>query len=373
MRYKSGLQRDPFEYLSDLRCRSADGIVQLPSGGWCVTDADLAHALLRDAEFNGGRSGFFGELLPTRAAQVAVGHAVRTILRTHELEYRGALVEAVAALPTATRWPAAATGLVYRCLKNVLLHPRTQPRTRQLVDQAVHGGIVFRAENVWQRTRAEILRAKLIASINEEVRRRRESAVGEPLDVLDAVVGACPSELADRTVTGVFLVLFRSIVAPVSASLAWSVLLACLHTTSDSPWPWPADWIVREAMRHRPMVWMVGRAIPQTKEFGGVSFQSGDILSVSPYLLHHDEHHWTDVDVFRPERWAETGERGPYIPFGAGPFTCPGASVAHMLVTEAVTALTTGAHLTARGGDMRPMMVEGAVPRSFTILRTINE
>jgi cytochrome P450 len=367
---KRRFRRDPFEYIEDLRRRNAAGVIPLPWGGSCVSDADLAQVLLRGPEFNGGTSGFFGELLPTRAAQVDVGHAVRDILRARVPEYCDALASAVAELPAASRWPAAGTELVYRCLANVLLDSHTPPGARRLVDRAVHGGVVFRPPHVWQRARAEILRGKLLAALTEQVGHRRANHAGESRDVLDAVCGACPNEVADRTVAKVFLVLFRSIVAPVSSSLAWSVLLACLHHTSDSPWPWPADWIVREALRHRPMVWMVGRTVAHPTEFGGTAFQAGDILSVSPYLLHHDEHRWTDPGAFRPERWAESGERGPYIPFGAGPFTCAGTSVAHTLMTEALTALTSDAHLSVTGGEARPVMVEGAVPRPFTVHRT---
>ncbi|WP_405879942.1 cytochrome P450 [Streptomyces sp. NBC_01136] len=367
--YQRQLECDPFEYIKELRHRSSSGVFRLPWGGWCVSDADLARVLLRDPEFNAGMSGFFGDLLPTRSAQVDVGHAVRDLLRAHVSEYRGALVTEVARLPKASPWPTTATDLVYRGLAELLLTPDTPSQVRRLMDKAVHGGVVFRAPHAWQRARAEVLRAKLIATITEQVGYRRGNRSGDSRDVLDAVLGACPNELTDRKVAEVFLVMYRSIVAPVSASLAWSVLLANSHHESDSPPPWPADWIVRESLRHCPMVWMVGRRVHHPTEFGGIRFQTGDILSVSPYLLHHGQQGWPDHDVFRPERWAEPGQRGPYIPFGAGPFTCAGAAVAHLLMTEALTALTSDTRLTIVGGDLRPVMVEGAVPRPFTVHR----
>jgi cytochrome P450 len=368
--YRRHLRRDPFEYLEELRRRTPTGVIRLPWGGWCVSDTDLANELLRSPEFNSGASGFFGELLPTRTAQVAIGQATRNVLRARVPEYRDVLPRVLADLPAASRWPATASDLVYRSLENVLLHPRTPTGTRRLLDQALHGGVMFRSPHVWQRARAEVLRGKLIAAVTEEVACRRKNPVGYARDVLDAVLGAGPDDLADRTVAEVFLVLFRSIIAPVSSTLAWSVLLACLHHTSDSPWPWPSAWIVREAMRHRPMVWMVGRTVVRSTEFGGLPFRPGDILSVSPFLVHHDQRHWADSEVFRPERWAESGERGPYVPFGAGPYTCVGASVALTLMTETLTALTRGARLTVTGADARPVMVEGAVPRPFTVVRT---
>ncbi|MDH6143688.1 MULTISPECIES: cytochrome P450 [Kitasatospora] len=338
-----------------------------------MSDADLAHALLRSPEFNGDRSLFFGDLLPTRSAQVDVGHAVRNLLRAHTSEYREALLAEVVRLPTTSRWPDTATDLVYRALADLLLHPDSPPHARRLMDRAVHGGVVFQAPGVWRRARAEVLRAKFIAAITEQVGYRRKSGPGEPRDVLDAVLGACPSDLADRTVAEVFLTMYRSVVAPVGASLAWSVLLAFSHHTSDSPLPWPEDWIVRESLRHRPMVWMIGRACPHATEFGGIPIPAGDILSVSPYLLQHDDGGWTDHDVFRPERWAEPHPSGPYIPFGAGPFTCAGAAVAQVLMTEALSALTSDARITVTGSGTHPVMVEGATPRPFTVHRTLRQ
>ncbi|MBB5957352.1 cytochrome P450 [Saccharothrix tamanrassetensis] len=367
------LRGDPLEYVDDLRRRSATGVMRLPGGGWCLGEAEPAHVLLRGREFNAGRSGFFGDLLPTRAVQVEVGHAVRDVLRAGLPDYRAALASAVAGLPSVSRWPEAGNRLVYRCLADLLLHPGTPAGARRCADRAADAGVVFRSPRVWRRARAEVARARVIAALTEQVRRRRQQGVGEPRDVLDAVLGACPDDLADRTVARVHLMMFRAVAAPVAASLAWSVLLACLHHTPGSPWPWPADQIVREALRHRPIPWMLRRTVPRTTTFAGTSVHAGDLVSVSPHLLHHDPRHWADPDAYRPERWARSGGHGPYIPFGAGPFACPGASVAQTLVTEALTALAEGVHLSVTGGDARAVMSEGIVPRPFTLHRTRTE
>jgi cytochrome P450 len=374
-RERRRFRRDPCAYLEDLRRRSATGVIRLPGGGWCLTDPDLARTLLRDPEFNAGPSSFFGELLPTRALQVDVGHAVRSTLRARLPEYRNALATAVNELPATSRWPDAGATLMFRCVADLLLHPQAAPETRRLMSRAVHGGILFHRPHVWQRARAEILRAKLIAALTAQAGRRRQdhrttSRDVVHRDVLDAIVSACPPEVSNRAVAELYLMTFRSIVAPVSTSLAWSVLLGYLHHAASNP-PWPPEWVVREALRHRPMVWMVGRTVPRQTEFDGTRVNAGDVVSVSPYLLHHDERHWSDPQAFRPERWAEPGDRGPYIPFGAGPFTCAGIAVAHTLITEALAALTTGAHLTITDGDTRPTMADGIVPRPFTVHRTI--
>ncbi|CCH31241.1 cytochrome P450 [Actinosynnema sp. NPDC047251] len=362
-------RRDPYGYIEDLRRRSPSGVIPLPWGGWCVGDPDLARQVLRGAEFNDGASDFFGPLLPTRSAQVAVGHAVRDVLRAHAPQFRDRFAAGVADLSSASRWPTAGTRLVHRCLADLLLHPGTPAGTRRLLARAVTDGVVLRARRVWRRARAEVRRARLVTAVAAVVRDRREVLAGEPLDVLDAVVGTCPEETSDRAVAELFLVLFRSIIAPVGCSLAWAVLLVCLNHPAGPPWPWPVDAAVREALRHRPMAWMVGRTVPRPTEVGGLPFRPGDVLSVSPYLLHHDERHWTEPAAFRPERWAEPGGRGPYLPFGAGPFACAGASLARELTGLALAALGHDARLTVTGGDTRPVLADGAVPRPFVLHR----
>ncbi|WP_051853153.1 cytochrome P450 [Streptomyces aureocirculatus] len=364
------LRRDPLAHLDNLRRRSTTGLIQLPWGGWCVSDSHLAQTLLRSPEYHAGKSGFFGDLLPTRSAQVDVGHAVRNLLRAGMPHYRAALTQAVTELPTASRWPAAGTRLLFRCLTDLLLHRGTPAGTRRLLQRSAYGGVAVRAPHVWQRARAELLRAQLLAAVTEQVGHRRKHPAGEQRDVLDAVLSACPADrTSDRTAAELHLMMFRAIMSPLSTSLAWTVLLACLHHTAPTPWPWPADHVVREALRHRPVAWMVGRTLPRPVDFGGIVLSPGVLLSISPYLLHHDEHLWSAPEAFRPERWATKRGHGPYIPFGMGPFICAGAAVAHTLLTESLTALCDNARLTVTGGDPRAVMAESTVPRPFTLHR----
>ena len=363
-------RRNPLTSIEHLRRRASEQVFRLPWGDWCVADADLARAVLREPEFNGGMSAFFGDLLPSRSDQVAVGRAVRDLLRARLPDFREALAAAVAELPAAGRWPAAGIAVAHRSVADLLLHPGTPHGLRRSAERAARGGVLIRPPRVWQRARAEVLRGRLLSGVVQEVAERRASRTGEPRDVLDAVIGTCPRGLTDQAVAELFVLLFRAIVAPVGCTVAWSVLLACLHAPG-SPWPWPVDWVVREALRHRPMAWVVVRPAPAG--FGGVPVRSGEALSVSAYLAHHDERHWTDPDVFRPERWAEPGGHGPYLPFGAGPFTCAGASPAQVLITETVTALADDAHLTVTGGDDRPVLADGLVPRPFTLHRSARE
>ncbi|WP_433600488.1 cytochrome P450 [Nocardia sp. CA-135953] len=366
-------RRDPLGFLENLRRTSPVEVFGLPWGGWCVGDTGLALTVLSDRAFNAGKSGFFGSMLPSRSAQVDFGRAVRAFLRTHTPEYRESLAAAVIEMPSVTRWPATGVELVYRCTADMLLHPDGSPELRQLLERNARVG-ALRPARMAQRARAQLLRTKLSTALNEQIRGRRSAtgrtAEAEPRDLLDAVIGACPDGVADATVAQLYVLMFRSIVGPLGYSLAWSVLLGSLHCPG-SPWPWPVDWVVREALRHRPVSWMVSRSVPYPAEFGGIAFQTGDLLSVSPYLLHHDNKHWTRPGAFQPDRWIRPSEHGPFVPFSSGPFTCAGAAVAHDLVTDAATTLIENTSLRViGGGDTRPIVTNAATPRPFTLRRT---
>ncbi|MFI9204737.1 cytochrome P450 [Streptomyces sp. NPDC053048] len=365
-------RRDPLGFVEEFSRRSPSGVFRLPWGAWCVGDSELALAVLRDPAFNKGMAPFFGDLLPSRSAQVDFGHAVRNLVRARMPEYRDNMARAVAEMPAVSRWPATGTVLVYRSTADLLLYPHASPTLRSSMEQAVRVGTLIRAPHMWQRARVEMRRPKLKPAVIEEVTARRKEGIpaGEPRDLLDLLIRACPDEITSDALADLYLLMFLSIVGTVGHSVAWSLLLACLHSTPDSSWPWPADWIVREAARHRPVVWMVGRSVPRPTEFAGVPFQRGAILSVSPYLLHHDEDRWTLPGLFRPARWAEPGEHGPYLPFSTGPFTCAGAAVAQAMITDAVAALANRARLTVTGGDLRPFVTNAAICRPFALHRT---
>jgi cytochrome P450 len=366
-------RRDPLDFLENLRRTSSGEVFRLPWGGWCVGDTGLALTVLNDRAFNEGMSEFFGSMLPSRSVQVEFGRAARAILRTHAPRYRECLAAAAIEMSSVTRWPAAGVELVYRCTADVLLHPDGSPELRRLLERNARVG-ALRPARMGQRARAQLLRAELSTVLAEQVRdRRRDSghaAESGPRDLLDAVIGACPDEVPDTTVAQLYVLMFRSIVGPLGYSLAWSVLLGSLHSPG-SPWPWPVDRVVREAARHRPVSWMVSRPVPRPTEFGGIAFRAGDQLSVSPYLLHHDEQRWSRPGAFQPDRWARPSANGPYVPFSSGPFTCAGAAVAHDLVTAAAATLTENTSLSViGGGDTRPIVTNAAIPRPFTLRRT---
>ncbi|MFE7528509.1 cytochrome P450 [Kitasatospora sp. NPDC057542] len=293
---------------------------------------------------------------------------MREIMRAGLGRYRDKLGEAVGQLAPASTWPATGPRLVYRGARETLLHPSAPPQLQACLEAAVERGMLVRSPSVRGRLAVELASAAVSRQIAAYVRQRRKAddVHAEPRDLLDAVVRACPAQVSDDTVAQLYRLMFGSVVANVGYTVAWALLLACTYS-QGSPWPWTTDSLAREAARHRPLVWMVGRPVPHAGTFGGVALSAGTVLSVSPYLLHHDPACWSQPDVFRPERWAEPEACGPYLPFSAGPFTCAGAAVAHTMVTDTVGALTAGTRLQASHGDTRPLVTNASIPRGFTL------
>jgi cytochrome P450 len=78
------------------------------------------------------------------------------------------------------------------------------------------------------------------------------------------------------------------------------------------------------------------------------------MVVIAPYVLHRHRTLWDQPDLFRPERFLPENrsriDRFAYLPFGAGPRVCIGASFS---LQEAVIVLATIAR------SMRLDLVEG--------------
>jgi cytochrome P450 len=61
---------------------------------------------------------------------------------------------------------------------------------------------------------------------------------------------------------------------------------------------------------------------------GGYEVPKGSLITISPYVLHHDPRFFSDPERFDPERfgraWEERIPRYAYLPFGSGPRVCIG-------------------------------------------------
>ncbi|HEX8202777.1 MAG TPA: cytochrome P450 [Isosphaeraceae bacterium] len=169
--------------------------------------------------------------------------------------------------------------------------------------------------------------------------------------------GMTDRQLRDEAVT-----LFMAGHETTANTLAWIWLLLARHpeaearlhaeldavlggrapTVADLPRLPYTDWVVTEALRVLPTVWLLGREAIEPTVIGGYRVPKGTTLWMSQWVLHRDARWFTEPESFRPERWADgLAKRIPryaYFPFGGGPRVCIGNHFAQM---EAVLLLAT--------------------------------
>ena len=91
---------------------------------------------------------------------------------------------------------------------------------------------------------------------------------------------------------------------------------------------------VSEALRMFPTAPAIVREIEQDVELEGVHVRAGTICIIPIYAIHRHQCSWAQPDKFDPTRFDENRSKKPskyqYLPFGAGPRICIGASFAMM-------------------------------------------
>lgn len=97
---------------------------------------------------------------------------------------------------------------------------------------------------------------------------------------------------------------------------------------SDSTQYQTIDNIIKESMRLYPPGWAWSRIALKDDQLKHHQVKAGEILLMSPYLTHRDPKLWPDPTKFSPERFQNEIVKGSFIPFGYGPRTCIGMSLA---------------------------------------------
>jgi cytochrome P450 len=91
---------------------------------------------------------------------------------------------------------------------------------------------------------------------------------------------------------------------------------------------------VDEVLRLYPPSFMIARAV--VEERAVVPFAVGDLVLVSPWLIHRHPRGWPSPDTYDPGRWAATARPHWFLPFGVGPRRCPAARFARAQVSAAL-------------------------------------
>jgi cytochrome P450 len=102
------------------------------------------------------------------------------------------------------------------------------------------------------------------------------------------------------------------------------------------------EWVVLEAMRIYPPVFMIGRENVAPVELGGYQVPAGTTIFMSQWVMHRDGRFFDRPELFDPDRWtpdrASLIPKMAYFPFGGGPRICIGNTFAML---ESVLLLAT--------------------------------
>ena len=212
------------------------------------------------------------------------------------------------------------------------------------------------------RSGGDLRRMKRVA--DDAIRARARSgprAVPDLLDLLrageDPETHRCmtPGELRDNLLTfivaghettaltlawALYLLAFDPAVQDRAAAEARAALGDRAATAADLPRLPYVRQIVDEALRLYPPAAFLSRTARIHDSLGGREVLPGDTVMLPIYALHRHHLLWDDPDAFDPDRFAPgvTRDRFAFLPFGAGPRICIGASFA---LQEAVIILAT--------------------------------
>jgi cytochrome P450 len=182
-----------------------------------------------------------------------------------------------------------------------------------------------------------------------EDRRARGEAPEDALSLLFDAQADGVADLTDKQIREEAMTMFLAGHETTASTLSWIWYLLSEHpdveaqlhqeldrvldgrrpTLADLPQLTVTEAIVAETVRLYPPVWNIGRVvITEDYSLGGYPIRFNSVLSLSPWVTHHDPACYPDPFRFDPSRWTpEERAKRPryaYFPFGGGPRMCLG-------------------------------------------------
>jgi len=209
-------------------------------------------------------------------------------------------------------------------------------------------------------------RARLDATVYRIIRLRRESGVDQG-DLLSMLMAAQDHEgdggrMSDLQLRDEVMTLLLAGHETTANALCWTFFLlsqnpgaeAALHAEVDEvlgdrlpgledvPRLRYAEQVFAESMRLYPPAWGIGRKVVADHPVGAWTLPAGALVSMSPWVTHHDPRFFPEPFRFDPDRWRPEARaarpRFSYFPFGGGARQCIGEQFAWM---EGVLLLST--------------------------------
>jgi cytochrome P450 len=203
------------------------------------------------------------------------------------------------------------------------------------------------------------------------IRRRRARADGGE-DVLSMLLAARDEEgqgLTDEQLVDEMKTLLVAGHETTATGLTWTVLellrhpaiLERLRDELAAGRDELLEAVVKEGLRLRPVVPMVGRTLQAPATVAGRRYDAGVILAPNIYLTHRNPAVWTDPDRFDPSRFVGT-KPSPYafMPFGGGVRRCIGLAFAMLEMKQVLRQIVTRTRLQLAPG-YRPTLIRRGI------------
>ncbi len=87
-----------------------------------------------------------------------------------------------------------------------------------------------------------------------------------------------------------------------------------------------------ESLRFDPSTWIFDRKVVEDEKIVDFNARAGDLLLISPFIIHRDKEEWRYPNTFNVENFDLSKEQIPknFMPFSVGPRLCPGRLLALM-------------------------------------------
>ncbi|MTE01381.1 cytochrome P450 [Paracoccus sp. YIM 132242] len=155
-----------------------------------------------------------------------------------------------------------------------------------------------------------------------------------------------------------YLCAFDPAIQDRAAAEAQAVLGDRAATAADLPALPLIQRIVNETLRLYPPAAFLSRTAQVADRLCGREVLPGDTVMLPIYALHRHHMLWDRPDAFDPDRFLTTPDRYAFLPFGAGPRICIGASFAlHEAVIILSTLLARFRFTAIPGRDPQPRMI----------------
>jgi cytochrome P450 len=231
------------------------------------------------------------------------------------------------------------------------------------------------------RRKARSVMAHLRAELARTIAARRHDKTGHD-DLLERLMSAVDSEsrraLTDQEVIDHLFTLISAGHGATALALTWVFCLLCRHPDAEArileeieticgEGPVRAEhirslsWtrqVIQEAMRLYPPVPIVARTVGHSFRLGDFALSAGMVIHVPIYAIHRNRRLWERPDDFDPTRFSteccEDRHRYAYMPFGAGPRVCIGATFAMMEATAVLAVVLKSVRIRMSKASLEP-------------------